>query len=36
LVVVEEASSAGFTPPEDFTELERRDYDDTQFILLKI
>jgi 16S rRNA (guanine966-N2)-methyltransferase len=36
LVVVEEAMSAGFTPPGGFAELERRDYDDTQFIMLKI
>src|SRR6185436_16570834 len=36
LIVVEEAASAGFTPPEGFAELERRDYDDTQFVMLKI
>jgi 16S rRNA (guanine966-N2)-methyltransferase len=36
LVVVEEARSAGFQPPDGFTELERRDYDDTQFIMLQI
>jgi 16S rRNA (guanine966-N2)-methyltransferase len=35
LIVVEEAVSAGFQPPDGFTELERRDYDDTQFILLQ-
>jgi 16S rRNA (guanine966-N2)-methyltransferase len=35
LVVVEEAVDA-FKVPEGFEELERRDYDDTQFIMLKI
>jgi 16S rRNA (guanine966-N2)-methyltransferase len=35
LVVVEEARDAGFKPPEGFAELERRDYDDTQFVLLR-
>src|SRR5437870_2485249 len=32
LAVVEEAADAEFTPPEGFTELERRDYDDTRFV----
>ena len=35
LVVVEEEKTAGFTPPEGFDELERRDYDDTQFTFLR-
>ena len=30
LVVVEEAADAGFTPPEGFEEIERREYGDTQ------
>jgi 16S rRNA (guanine966-N2)-methyltransferase len=36
LIVVEEAHDAGFKPPEGFEELERRDYDDTQFIFLQV
>jgi 16S rRNA (guanine966-N2)-methyltransferase len=36
LVVVEEAADAGFAPPPGFTELERRDYDDTQLIFLRL
>lgn len=35
LIVVEEAVASGFKPPEGFAELERRDYDDTQFIFLR-
>jgi 16S rRNA (guanine966-N2)-methyltransferase len=35
LVVVEEAADAGFTTPEAFTELERRKYDDTEFVFLR-
>jgi 16S rRNA (guanine966-N2)-methyltransferase len=35
LIVVEEAVPSGFKPPEGFTELERRDYDDTQFTFLR-
>jgi 16S rRNA (guanine966-N2)-methyltransferase len=35
LIVVEEAADAGFTPPEGFAEIERRDYDDTQIIILQ-
>jgi len=35
LIVVEEAAAAGFTPPEGFTELERRKYDDTEFVFLR-
>jgi 16S rRNA (guanine966-N2)-methyltransferase len=35
LIVVEETSKATFAAPENFTELERRRYDDTEFIFLK-
>ena len=35
LVVVEEAAEAGFAAPEGFEELERRDYDDTEFVFLR-
>jgi 16S rRNA (guanine966-N2)-methyltransferase len=35
LIVVEEATKAKFTAPEGFTELERRSYDDTEFVLLR-
>jgi 16S rRNA (guanine966-N2)-methyltransferase len=35
LVVVEEAKAAGFVAPEGFTELERRVYDDTEFVFLR-
>jgi 16S rRNA (guanine966-N2)-methyltransferase len=35
LVVVEEAADAAFTPPRGFMEEERRDYDDTQLVLLR-
>jgi 16S rRNA (guanine966-N2)-methyltransferase len=35
LVVVEEAAKAGFTAPEGFGELERRDYDDSALIVLR-
>ena len=35
LVVVEEARDAGFTAPEDFEELERRSYDDTELVFLR-
>jgi 16S rRNA (guanine966-N2)-methyltransferase len=34
LVVVEEAKAATFTAPERFEELERRAYDDTEFLFL--
>ena len=34
LVVVEEAADAGFKAPEGFEELERRKYDDTEFVFL--
>ena len=35
LIVVEEATKARFVAPEGFTELERRAYDDTEFIFLR-
>ncbi len=35
LVVVEEAKAAAFTPPEGFEELERRLYNDTEFVFLR-
>jgi 16S rRNA (guanine966-N2)-methyltransferase len=35
LVVVEEAVAAAFAPPEGFAEIERRRYDDTEFIFLR-
>jgi 16S rRNA (guanine966-N2)-methyltransferase len=36
LVVVEEAVGANFLPPEGFDELERRAYDDTELIFLRV
>jgi len=35
LIVVEEATDAGFKPPEGFEEIERRTYDDTEFTILR-
>jgi 16S rRNA (guanine966-N2)-methyltransferase len=35
LVVVEEARAAGFAVPAGFEELERRAYDDTEFVFLR-
>lgn len=35
LVVVEEATASAFSPPAEFSELERRAYDDTEFIVLR-
>jgi 16S rRNA (guanine966-N2)-methyltransferase len=35
LIIVEEAKDAGFTAPEGFEEIERRDYDDTEFVFLR-
>ena len=35
LLVVEEAKAAALTTPEGFVELERRAYDDTEFVFLK-
>ena len=36
MVVVEEAVASKFTAPAGFTELERRDYDDTEFVILRL
>src|ERR1700744_1608052 len=36
LLIVEEAKAAGFITPEGFEELERRAYDDTEFVFLRI
>ena len=35
IVVVEEAADAKFAAPEGFEELERRTYDDTEFVILR-
>jgi 16S rRNA (guanine966-N2)-methyltransferase len=35
LLVVEEATSATFAAPERFEEIERRAYDDTEFVILR-
>jgi 16S rRNA (guanine966-N2)-methyltransferase len=35
LIVVEEAVAASFKPPENFAEIERRAYDDTEFVFLR-
>jgi 16S rRNA (guanine966-N2)-methyltransferase len=35
LVVVEEAAKSAFAAPEGFSELERRRYDDTEFVILR-
>ncbi|MCO5130724.1 MAG: 16S rRNA (guanine(966)-N(2))-methyltransferase RsmD [Xanthobacteraceae bacterium] len=35
LVVVEEAKAAGFAAPDGFDELDRRAYDDTEFVFLR-
>jgi 16S rRNA (guanine966-N2)-methyltransferase len=35
LLVVEEARAAAFVTPEGFDELERRTYDDTEFVFLR-
>ena len=35
LLVVEEAADAGFTAPDGFAELERRRYDDTEFVFVR-
>lgn len=36
LLIVEEAKAAGFITPEGFEELERRAYDDTEFVFLRM
>ena len=35
LIVVEEATDAGFKAPEGYAEIERRRYDDTEFTILR-
>ena len=35
LIVVEEAANAKFVAPEGFAEIERRPYDDTEFVVLR-
>ena len=36
LIVVEEATKAQFTAPEGFREIDRRRYDDTEFVFLRL
>jgi 16S rRNA (guanine966-N2)-methyltransferase len=36
LIVVEEAADAGFKPPEGYAEIERRRYDDAEFVILRL
>jgi 16S rRNA (guanine966-N2)-methyltransferase len=36
LIVVEEATKAAFITPEGFSEVERRSYDDTEFVFLRL
>ena len=36
LIVVEEAVASAFAPPQGFVELERRAYDDTEFVFLRL
>lgn len=36
LIVAEESKGAGFTAPDGFEEIERRDYDDTEFVFLRL
>jgi 16S rRNA (guanine966-N2)-methyltransferase len=36
LIVVEEAKKSAFAAPEGFAEIERRSYDDTEFIVLRL
>ena len=36
LIVVEEAKKSAFAAPEGFTEIERRGYDDTEFVMLRL
>jgi 16S rRNA (guanine966-N2)-methyltransferase len=35
LIVIEEAKKSAFTAPEGFAEIERRAYDDTEFVVLR-
>jgi 16S rRNA (guanine966-N2)-methyltransferase len=36
LIIVEEAKISAFAAPEGFTEIERRAYDDTEFVMLRL
>ena len=36
LIVVEEATNAGFAAPDGFSLIERRSYDDTEFVVLRL
>jgi 16S rRNA (guanine966-N2)-methyltransferase len=36
IVVVEESADAKFAAPEGFEELERRTYDDTEFVIFRL
>jgi 16S rRNA (guanine966-N2)-methyltransferase len=36
LIVVEEAKKSAFAAPEGFAEIERRSYDDTEFVVLRL
>ena len=36
LIVVEEATNAAFAAPEGFTEIERRRYDDSELVFLRL
>src|SRR6202046_2170477 len=36
VIVVEEAKKSAFAPPPAFSEIERRGYDDTEFVVLKL
>ena len=36
MIVVEEAAEAAFKAPDGFNELERRKYDDTEFVFLRV
>jgi 16S rRNA (guanine966-N2)-methyltransferase len=36
LIVVEEAAKSAFAPPRGFSELERRIYDDTEFVFCSL
>jgi 16S rRNA (guanine966-N2)-methyltransferase len=36
LIVVEEAKKSAFAAPEGFSEIERRSYDDTEFVVLRL
>ena len=36
LIIVEEATKAKFAAPDGFTQIERRGYDDTEFVMLRL